>query len=191
MVGTAHEKAVPFGMTVPAPLPTLQRHSNASGNDMISADHANRRQFLIGAASLAGGLITVLPVTDARATPETMQAAIKKVVGSAALRKGKVTLRLPPLVENGNSVAMDVAVESPMTADDYVRAIHVFNEKNPQSNVVSVRLGPPAGQAKLSTRVRLADSQRIMAIAEMNDGSFWSDEVDVIVTIAACLEDPV
>src|SRR5215470_19641553 len=106
-------------MTVPAPLPTL--HSNASGSDMTTDDHANRRQFLIGAASLAGGMITVLPVTDARATPETMQAAIKKAVGSAALRKGKVTLRLPPLVENGNSVAMDVAVESPMTADDHVR----------------------------------------------------------------------
>jgi sulfur-oxidizing protein SoxY len=158
---------------------------------MMADDKATRRTFLIGATSLAGGLITVLPVTDARATPETMQAAIKKVIGSAPLRKGKVTLHLPPLVENGNSVAMDVAVESPMTANNHVRAIHVFNEKNPQSNVVSIRLGPPAGQAKIATRVRLADSQRIMAIAEMNDGTFWSDEVDVIVTIAACLEDPV
>jgi sulfur-oxidizing protein SoxY len=158
---------------------------------MMADDKATRRTFLIGATSLVGGLITVLPVTDARATPETMQAAIKKVIGSAPLRKGKVTLHLPPLVENGNSVAMDVAVESPMTANNHVRAIHVFNEKNPQPNVVSIRLGPPAGQAKIATRVRLADSQRIMAIAEMNDGSFWSDEVDVIVTIAACLEDPV
>jgi sulfur-oxidizing protein SoxY len=157
----------------------------------MADDKATRRTFLIGATSLVGGLITVLPVTDARATPETMQAAIKKVIGSAPLRKGKVTLHLPPLVENGNSVAMDVAVESPMTANNHVRAIHVFNEKNPQSNVVSIRLGPPAGQAKIATRVRLADSQRIMAIAEMNDGTFWSDEVDVIVTIAACLEDPV
>ena len=69
-----------------------------------------------------------------------------------------------------------------MTANDYVRAIHVFNEKNPQSNVVSVRLGPPAGQAKLSTRVRLADSQNIIAIAEMSDGTCWSDDVDVVVT---------
>ncbi len=160
-------------------------------DDMMTDDEATRRQFMIGAASLAGGLVTVLPVTEARATPETMQAAIKKVVGSAPLRKGKVALHLPPLVENGNSVSMDIAVESPMTADNYVRAIHVFNEKNPQSNVISIRLGPPAGQAKVATRMRLADSQRIMAIAEMNDGSFWSDEVDVIVTIAACLEDPV
>ena len=158
---------------------------------MTADDHANRRQFLIGAASLAGGMITVLPVTDARATPDTMQAAIKKVVGSSALRKGKVTLRLPPLVENGNSVAMDVAVESPMTANDYVRAIHVFNEKNPQPNVALFHLGPRSGQAKISTRMRLADSQRVIAIAELSDGSFWSDEVEVIVTIAACLEDPV
>ena len=156
---------------------------------MISDDHADRRQFLIGAASLAGGMITVLPVTDARATPDTMQAAIKKVVGSAALRKGKVTLRLPPLVENGNSVAMDVAVESPMTANDYVRAIHVFNEKNPQPNVISVRLGARSGKAMVATRVRLADTQKITAIAEMSDGTFWSDTQEVIVTLAACLED--
>jgi len=158
---------------------------------MIADDEATRRHFLIGAASLAGGLVTVLPVSEARATPEAMQAAIKKAVGSASLRKGKVTLTLPPLVENGNSVSLEIAVDSPMTAESHVRAIHVFNEKNPQPNVISARLGPRAGQAKIATRMRLADSQRVMAIAEMSDGTFWSDEVEVIVTIAACLEDPV
>ena len=155
---------------------------------MSSADHANRRQFLIGAASLAGGIITVLPVTDAHATPETMQAAIKKVIGSAPLRKGKVTLHLPPLVENGNSVTMLVSVESPMTAEDYVKAIHVFNEKNPQPNVISAHIGPRAGRAAMTARIRLADSQKVIAVAEMSDGSFWSDETEVIVTLAACLE---
>lgn len=158
---------------------------------MIADDKATRRHFLIGAASLAGGLVTVLPVSEARATPEAMQAAIKKAIGSAPLRKGKVKLALPPLVENGNSVSLEIAVDSPMTAENHVRAIHVFNEKNPQPNVISARLGPRAGQAKVATRMRLADSQRVMAIAEMNDGTFWSDEVEVIVTIAACLEDPV
>jgi sulfur-oxidizing protein SoxY len=88
-------------------------------------------------------------------------------------------------------VSLDVSVESPMTVEDYVKTIHVFNEKNPQPNVISARLGPRAGQAKVSTRIRLADSQIVMAIAEMSDGTFWSDEVEVIVTIAACLEDPV
>jgi len=151
-----------------------------------------RRDVLIGAASLAAGagMVSVLPVTPARATPASMDAAIKKVVGSEPLRKGKVTLSLPPLVENGNTVSLEVSVESPMTPDNHVKAIHVFNEKNPLPNVISARLGPRAGLGKLSTRMRLADSQRVVAVAELSDGSFWSDEVDVIVTIAACLEDP-
>ena len=76
-----------------------------------------------------------------------------------------------------------------MTAADHVRAIHVFTEKNPQPNVVSVHLGPRAGRASVSTRIRLADTQTVTAIAELSDGSFWSDRVDVIVTLAACLED--
>ena len=105
------------------------------------------------------------------------------------MRKGKVTLDLPPLVENGNSVPMTVTVASPMTSENRVKAIHVFNEKNPQANVVSVRLGPRAGKASVSTRIRLADTQKITAIAEMSDGTYWSDTQDVVVTLAACLED--
>jgi sulfur-oxidizing protein SoxY len=162
----------------------------------MSADdttRTTRRLFLIGAAGLAGsaGLASTLAPTKARATPASMQAAIKRVVGQAQLRKGKVTLDLPPIVENGNTVSLDVSVESPMTLTDHVKAIHVFNEKNPQPNVISARIGPRAGQAKVATRMRLADSQKVIAIAEMSDGTFWTDEVDVIVTIAACLEDPV
>jgi sulfur-oxidizing protein SoxY len=150
----------------------------------------SRRDVLIDAARLAGGaglLLTVAPV-PVRATPESMLAAMKKVVGDAQVRKGKVKLELPPLIENGNSVSMTVAVESPMTSEDYVKAIHVFNEKNPQPNVISVHLSPRAGRANIATRIRLADSQKVIAVAEMNDGSFWSDELEVIVTLAACLE---
>ena len=152
---------------------------------------ATRRGFLIGAAGLAGGvgLVSVLPAREARATPAAMQAAIKKLVGGKPLRKGKVTLDLPPIVENGNTVSLDVSVDSPMTAQDHVKAIHVFNEKNPQPNVISARLGPRAGRAKISTRFRLADTQTVVAVAELSDGSFWSASADVIVTLAACLED--
>ncbi len=148
---------------------------------------ATRRAFLIGAGGVVIGL--ALPASESLATPATMQAAIKKVVGEAPLRKGRITLDIPPLVENGNTVSMEVAVESPMSAADHVRAIHVFNEKNPLPNVISVRLTPRAGKAKIAARLRLADSQKVVAIAEMSDGTFWSDDVDVIVTIAACLED--
>jgi len=83
---------------------------------------------------------------------------------------------------------MTVSVDSPMTEADHVKAIHVFNEKNPQPNVLSIRLGPRAGKAAISSRIRLADSQTVTAIAEMSDGSFWSDEADVVVTLAACVE---
>ncbi len=147
---------------------------------------ATRRGFLIGAGGLA--LVTVLP-REGRATPETMKAAIRKAIGEAPLRKGKVTLDLPPIVENGNSVALEVKVESPMTAADHVRAIHVFTEKNPQPDVVSFRLGPRAGRASVGTRIRLADTQTVIAICELSDGSFWSGSGAVVVTLAACLEE--
>ncbi len=117
-----------------------------------------------------------------------MKRAIHQVVGEAPVRKGKVTIDVPTLVENGNSVALAIEVESPMTNDDYVKTIHVFNEKNPLPNVISAHLGPRAGRAKITTRFRLADTQSIVAVAEMSDGSFWSASADVIVTLAACLE---
>jgi sulfur-oxidizing protein SoxY len=149
-----------------------------------------RRDFLDSAARLISGAGLVLTVggSTTHATPQSMLAAVKGVIGDAALRNGKVKLEVPPLVENGNSVTTTVSVESPMTADDYVKAIHVFNEKNPQPNIIGIRLGPRAGRAIFSTRIRLADSQKIIAIAEMSDGSFWSDETDVVVTMAACVE---
>ncbi len=143
-----------------------------------------RRTFLAGAA-----LVTVLPLSAARATPEAMAAAIKKVVGDVAVREGRVTLDLPPLIENGNTVPITVSVESPMSEADHIKAIHVFNEKNPQPHVFDARLGPRNGKALIATRIKLGDSQKIVAIAETSGGEFWSASADVIVTLAACLED--
>jgi sulfur-oxidizing protein SoxY len=150
-----------------------------------------RRDVLKTATAFAGaaGLLR-LSLEPAAATPAMMADAIRGFVGEAPVNKGKVKLDLPPLVENGNSVPCTVSVQSPMTATDYVKAIHVFNEKNPQPYVIGVTLGPRAGRATFSTRIRLADSQTVTAIAELSDGSFWSDQVDVIVTLAACIEDP-
>jgi sulfur-oxidizing protein SoxY len=147
----------------------------------------SRRELLTGAAALAGGLLLV-SIRPANATPAAMRAAIRNVLGDVEIGKGKVSLDIPPLVENGNSVSTTVAVQSPMTATNYVKAIHVFNEGNPQPNVISIHLGPRAGKASISTRIRLADSQRVVAIAQMSDGSVWSNEVNVIVTLAACVE---
>src|ERR1700731_97127 len=151
----------------------------------------SRREILKAASVLAScGALLRLWIKPAVATPEMMKDAVRAVIGEAPVKKGKVKLDLPPLVENGNSVPCTVAVESPMTAADYVKAIHIFNEKNPQPNVISVKLGPRAGRASFSTRIRLADSQTVTAIAELSDGSFWSDDIDVIVNFAACGEEP-
>lgn len=152
----------------------------------------SRRDLLKAAGALAGcGGLTLLAVRPAAATPEMMQDAVRSVVGEATIGKGKVKLDLPPIVENGNSVPCTVSVDSAMTATDYVKAIHIFNEKNPQPNIISVRLGPRAGRAQFSTRIRLADSQTVTAIAELSDGSFWSGDIDVIVTLAACIEESI
>jgi sulfur-oxidizing protein SoxY len=155
-------------------------------------ERPSRREFLLAAGSVAAGigLGPVIALDPARATPATMQEAIQKVVGSARVNPGKVKLELPPLSENGNAVPLTVSVESAMTEAEHVRASHLFTEKNPQPNVASFFLGPRAGRARVATRIRLADTQTVIAISELSDGSFWSGSADVVVTLAACLEDP-
>lgn len=153
---------------------------------MRQLPHSTRRQFL----GLAGGAaVAAVTLRPADATLAMQSAAIRQVVGDAVVRTGKVKLDVPPLVENGNTVPLTVSVDSPMTPDNHVKSIHVFNEKNPQPNVGNFHLGPNAGRAQVSTRIRLADSQKITAIAKLSDGSFWSVSVDIIVTLAACTEE--
>ncbi len=135
-----------------------------------------------------GGGAAVLLVRPALATPETMAGAIAGFTRGAPVLPGRVRLDLPALVENGNSVTLTVAVNSPMTPADHVRAIGIFSQKNPLPDVAAFRLSPRGGRAAVTTRIRLADSQRITAVAEFADGSFWSGTADVIVTLAACVE---
>jgi sulfur-oxidizing protein SoxY len=153
-------------------------------------DESTRRQFLglAGGAAVLGA-VPIVTLRPAEATPASMTSAIRTVVGEAVVRTGKVTLEVPPLVENGNTVPMTVSVSNPMTPADHVVSIHVFNEKNPQPNIGNFYLGPQAGRAQVSTRIRLADSQKIVAIARLSDGSFWSATVDVVVTLAACTDE--
>jgi sulfur-oxidizing protein SoxY len=157
---------------------------------MRTLEQTSRRRFLGLAGSTAVlGAIPIVTVRPVEATPAMLATAIRNVVGEAPVRTGKVKLDVPPLVENGNTVPMTVSVQNPMTANDYVKSIHVFNEKNPQPNVGNFYLGPHAGRAQISTRIRLADSQKIVAIARLSDDSFWSTSVDVVVTLAACTEE--
>src|SRR6267154_5455288 len=157
---------------------------------MHDFDPSTRRRFLglAGGAALCG-TVPMVSLRSAEATPAMLASAIRNVVGEAPIRTGKVKLDVPPRVENGNTVPMTVSVTSPMTVEDHVRSIHVFVEKNPQPNVGNFVLGPRAGRAQVSTRIRLADSQKVVAIAKLSDGAFWSATADVVVTLAACTEE--
>jgi sulfur-oxidizing protein SoxY len=156
----------------------------------LMLDESTRRKFLGLAGSAAVlGAVPIVTLRPAEATPAMLNTAIRNVVGEAVVRTGRVKLEVPPLVENGNTVPMTVSVQSPMTAEDHVKSIHVFNEKNPQPNMGNFYLGPRAGRAQVSTRIRLADSQKIVAIARLSDDTFWSATVDVVVTLAACTEE--
>jgi sulfur-oxidizing protein SoxY len=143
-----------------------------------------RRTFVAGTA-----LVTLLPLGPAHATSADLEAMIKEVTGGAPLKSGRIKLDIPPLIENGNTVPLTVSVESPMTEADHVKTIHVFNEKNPQPHVFNASLGPRNGKAVVGTRIKLADTQKIVGIAEMSNGEFWTASANVIVTIAACIED--
>jgi sulfur-oxidizing protein SoxY len=157
---------------------------------MREPENSTRRKFLglAGGAAVLGA-VPVVTLRSVEATPAMLAAAIRNVVGAAVVKTGKVKIDVPPLVENGNTVPMTVSVVSAMTPDDHVKSIHVFNEKNPQPNIGNFYLGPHAGRAQISTRIRLADSQKITAIAHLSDGSFWSASADVVVTLAACTDE--
>ncbi len=147
-----------------------------------------RRRFLeitgagIAAVALPLGAQELLPAHDLRPL-------IVAVAGAAVPRPGRIRIDLPQLAENGNSVPLDIKVDSPMTEVDHVRSVHVFAERNPRPAVASFYFGASVGRAQLSTRIRLAGTQRVVALAVMNDGTCWTDEKEVVVTSAACLDE--
>jgi sulfur-oxidizing protein SoxY len=147
----------------------------------------NRRGFLL--LGVVGVAHAQLPPNIQEIRKKALDEAIRKVVGDAQVRTGKVKLDVPPLIDNGNAVPLSVEVESPMTETDHVKAVHIFTERNPQPYVLTAHLGPRAGKARVATRARIADTGAVTAIAQMSDGSFWSDTVRVIVTLSACLEE--
>ncbi len=136
---------------------------------------------------LAGACLGFAPAI-VLATPAMRDQAIAELTGGRPVGNGKVTLTIPAIAENGLSVYTTVAVDSPMTETNYVRAIHLLSEENPIARLASFRLGPDAGIAQVSTNIRLAASQQVTALAELSDGSFWQDSKPVVVTLAACID---
>jgi sulfur-oxidizing protein SoxY len=132
--------------------------------------------------------IAAIQVRPAAALAQHLQPLVDEVTGGAPLQHQGMTLALPALAENGNSVALSVAVESPMTASDHVKSIHILSEKNPRPVIARFYLGPRAGRAEVSTRIRLAATQQVVALAAMSDGSHRFAAADVVVTVAACID---
>ena len=143
--------------------------------------------MLATTAALGGSVLFALRPSVA-ATTSDLSAAMSGYAGGAVVLAGKVKLLVSELVDNGNVVPITITVDSPMTPASHVKAIALFNEKNPQREVAKFVLGPNSGKATVSTRIRLATTQKLVAVAQMSDGSFWSGSADVIVTLAACIE---
>jgi len=147
-----------------------------------------RRRFLVIGAGAAGLAIVPAPWAPARATEAEVAALIKELAGEGGVKAGRVKLDLPMLVENGNTVSMSISAAGPRSGPERVRSIHVFAPENPLPTVGRFHFGPRSGPARISTRIRLATSQTVIAIAKLEDGSCWSDSVELLVTLAACLE---
>jgi sulfur-oxidizing protein SoxY len=146
---------------------------------------ATRRVVLISAAAWAS---PTWAQNSTAASDETLDQAIAKFTGGVRPQTGKVNITLAKLVDNGNAVPVGVSVDSPQQAGNFVSQIAIFNERNPQREVAEFELSPASGLAQISTRIRLATTQKIAAVAKLSDGSWWMQSVDVIVTLAACLE---
>jgi sulfur-oxidizing protein SoxY len=150
---------------------------------------APSRRMLLQAAAQALAACSFTSTAWAQTTPEqTMQQAIDKFTGGITPQIGKVQIGISQLVDNGNAVPMDVSVDHPQESSRFVRRIGIFNERNPQPDVAEFDLSPVSGLAHVSTRIRLATTQKLIAVAQLSDGSFWMQSADVIVTLAACIE---
>ena len=145
-----------------------------------------RRRFMVMAGP--GLILPLAPGGVARATPSEVAGLMHELSGGAEVREGRVKLDLPVMVENGNSVSMTVSVDAPRSGPDAVQSIDVFAEGNPLPHVLRCVFGPRSGAPRVATRIRLATSQTVIAVAKLADGSCWRDSVDLIVTLAACID---
>jgi sulfur-oxidizing protein SoxY len=154
---------------------------------MAGFTQMKRRTFIATSAALATTLI-VRPVA-ALTQSSVLTTLVNQYAAGGTVREGRVKFDIAPLVDNGNSVPIEITVDSAMSQAQHVVGIAVFNEKNPQNDVVQFTFTPFSGRARVATRIRLAVTQQLVAVAKMNDGSCWTQTVEVLVTIASCIEE--
>lgn len=153
--------------------------------ELAKATGVTRRDIAAGLVAVTAA--TAFPVSTARANKDIAD-SLADIARGATVKTGRVKLTMPELAENGSAVSTVIEVQSPMSAADHVKTLHILAEKNPQTLLFRCHLGPRAGRARVATNVRLAETQRIVAVAEMSDGSFWQGDANVIVTLAACVD---
>lgn len=149
----------------------------------LSRRGLNRRQA-VTALGLGGIAVTLLPLS-AEATPEAAKKLLSDLV-KAEPKAGKVQIKSQEIAENGNTVPVTITVDSPMTDKDYVKEVHIVADKNPMPGVASFNLSPANGKAEVQFRMRMAETQNIIAVAVMSDGSAWTAAREVKVTIGGC-----
>jgi sulfur-oxidizing protein SoxY len=147
-----------------------------------------RRRFLRGFLTPLAAALGV-PSRGARAQVAAIDPTVQSITKGARLAAGRVKLEMPVIADNGNAVPLRVSVESPMTGEDFVRAVHLVSDRNPMRHMATFRFSAQSGRAQLATRVRLAGSQTVTALAEMSDGTFWMDRARVQVTLSACIDE--
>ena len=150
--------------------------------DLVTPNAISRRRLL----QISGAALVLLTVRPAFATPENLAVALKRAFGERRIQPGRVKIEIPQIAENGNVVPVSIDVESPMASDDYVKRIQLFSEHNPLPDIVEFELGPHNGKARVSTRIRLAKSQNVLAVATLNDETLWSAQALIEVTVSGC-----
>lgn len=154
----------------------------AQSNSLTVVD---RRGFLAGAG--AGALAIALVPLDAGATPADVRAAIDAIIGAKPIKDDdRVTLVLPEIAENGGTVPLTLSVDSPMSDQDHVTALHIFCDGNPSPNMASYYLGPHNGKAEVSMRIRLMQTQNVVAVAETSTGEVLRKQMQIKVTLGGC-----
>lgn len=146
-----------------------------------------RRRFLAQVA--AGIALPAVTLPSAGAQMDELDPLVRVLTKGVPVQKGRVKLELPLLVDNGNAVPLTVSVDNPMTPDNYVKSIHLFSQRNPVPDMARFFFTPRSGRAKVSTRVRLAGSQNVTAIAALSDGTYWADSAHILVTLSACMDE--
>ena len=154
-------------------------------SEKIQIEVVDRRSFILGASAVAT-LAALAPLGSSPASAKAWGDFLKEAIGEATPAEGKVKVDLPEIAENGNTVPYKVNVESPMTDGDHVKAIHVYATGNPGPQIISAKFTPMSGKAYVKSRMRLAKTQEVVAVAQMSDGKVYMGKTTVKVTIGGC-----